>query len=72
MGGLLGFGLGFSIISGVELLYFFCCRMCFRKKRELIQNRDEYNWPKTGVDFPFQKSRSSKTIRATIPFTVID
>ena len=33
MGGLLGFGLGFSAISAIEICFFMCCSRCFRKKR---------------------------------------
>jgi hypothetical protein len=33
MGGLLGLGLGMSFISVIELLYFFCVRHFFLRKR---------------------------------------
>lgn len=33
IGGSLGLCMGFSLVSGIELLYFFTCRYCFRKRK---------------------------------------
>ncbi len=40
MGGLLGLGVGFSVISAVEVIYFLCCRCLFRNRR-----RASLSWP---------------------------
>ncbi len=38
MGGLLGLGLGFSFLSGVELCYFLICRCCFGRRKEVVED----------------------------------
>lgn len=57
MGGLLGFGLGFSAISAVELCYFLCCRWCFRRKRKV--SATNYNWATRNVVFSHPKRQST-------------
>ncbi|XP_046446200.1 pickpocket protein 28-like isoform X3 [Daphnia pulex] len=57
IGGILGLGLGFSMISAIELCYFLCCGWCFRKRRRMSESTD--NWVLLGdVQFPIKHKRS--------------
>lgn len=49
MGGLLGLGMGFSVISAVELIYFICIRCCFRKRNYLDPFTTEHQLKKIQI-----------------------
>ena len=56
IGGILGLGLGVSMISAIELCYFLCCGWCFRKRRRMSESTD--NWVLLGdVQFPIKHTR---------------
>ena len=65
MGGLLGFGLGFSAISAVELCYFLCCHWFCRKKRKVSES--VHRWTLGNDEFPpMTKGRHRrKNVRVT-------
>lgn len=57
IGGILGLGLGFSMISAIELCYFLCCGWCSRKRRRMSESTD--NLVLLGdVQFPIKHKRS--------------
>jgi hypothetical protein len=70
IGGILGLGLGFSIISAIELCYFVCCSWCFRKRRRMSESTDN-NWALENAKFPGKHKRLEQSgKKPTSPVTV--
>ena len=51
MGGLLGLGLGFSLMSAIELLYFICIRCCLCRKRSRAEDLPPLGVPHSNEAF---------------------
>jgi hypothetical protein len=70
IGGILGLGLGFSMISAIELCYFVCCSWCFRKRRRMSESTDN-NWALEKAKFPGKHERLEQSgIKPISPVTV--